>query len=126
MNLTERLNDLRGLSKADVLAAIGLATKPSATQRLLGSLSIFGIGLLVGAGTALLLAPKTGGELREDPRTAIPEAPRGARRPGGLHRQLFIGLHGRAITGRNSHLNCGVSSPGAVGPGHSPDSLRPA
>ena len=66
MNLTERLSDLRGLSKADVLAAIGLATKPSASQRILGTLSIFGIGLLVGAGTALLLAPKTGGELRED------------------------------------------------------------
>ena len=33
MTLTERLSDLRGLSKADVLAAIGLASKRSASGR---------------------------------------------------------------------------------------------
>ena len=61
-----KLNDIRDLTKADVLAAMGLASKPSATERILGSLSIFGIGLLVGAGAALLLAPKSGEEMRED------------------------------------------------------------
>lgn len=66
MTLTERLSDLRGLSKADVLAAIGLASKRSASERILGSLSIFGVGLLVGGAAALLLAPKTGTDLRED------------------------------------------------------------
>ncbi|MEP6651782.1 MAG: YtxH domain-containing protein [Myxococcales bacterium] len=66
MTLTERLSDLRGLSKADVLAAIGLASKRSASEKILGSLSIFGVGLLVGAAAALLLAPKPGTELRED------------------------------------------------------------
>jgi hypothetical protein len=66
MTLTERLSDLRGLSKADVLAAIGLASKRSASEKILGSLSVFGIGLLVGGAAALLLAPKAGTDLRED------------------------------------------------------------
>jgi gas vesicle protein len=61
-----KLNDLRDLSKDDILSALGLASKPSTSEQLLGSLGIFGIGLLVGAGAALLLAPKSGQELRDD------------------------------------------------------------
>ena len=61
-----KLSDIRDLNKDDVLAALGLASKPSTSERLLGTLSIFGIGLLVGAGAALLLAPKSGQDLRED------------------------------------------------------------
>ena len=61
-----KLSDIRDLNKADVLAAIGLASKPTTSERLLGTLSIFGVGLLVGAGAALLLAPKSGQDLRED------------------------------------------------------------
>jgi len=61
-----KLNDLRDFSKDDVLAALGLTSKPSASERLLGGLSIFGVGLLVGAGVALLLAPKSGQALRAD------------------------------------------------------------
>jgi hypothetical protein len=61
-----KLNDLREFSKEDVLAALGLTSKPSTSERLLGGLSIFGVGLLVGAGVALLLAPKSGEALRAD------------------------------------------------------------
>ena len=61
-----KLSDIRDLSKEDVLAALGLASKPSTSERLLGTLGIFGVGLLVGAGAALLLAPKSGQDLRED------------------------------------------------------------
>jgi hypothetical protein len=61
-----KLNDLRDFSKDDVLAALGLTSKPSTSERLLGGLSIFGVGLLVGAGAALLLAPKSGEALRAD------------------------------------------------------------
>jgi hypothetical protein len=61
-----KLNDIRELSKDDVLAALGLASKPTSSERLLGALGIFGVGLLVGAGAALLLAPKSGRALRED------------------------------------------------------------
>jgi gas vesicle protein len=61
-----KLSDIRELSKDDILSAMGLASKPTTSERLLGMLSIFGVGLLVGAGTALLLAPKSGQDLRED------------------------------------------------------------
>jgi gas vesicle protein len=61
-----KLSDIRDLSKDDILSASGLTSKPSATERFLGGLGFFGIGLLVGAGAALLLAPKSGEDLRED------------------------------------------------------------
>ena len=61
-----KINDLRDISKDDVLSALGLTSKPSTSDRLLGALSIFGVGLLVGAGAALLLAPKSGEALRAD------------------------------------------------------------
>jgi gas vesicle protein len=61
-----KINDLRDLSKDDVLSALGLTSKPSTSERLLGTLPIFGVGLLVGAGAALLLAPKSGEALRAD------------------------------------------------------------
>jgi gas vesicle protein len=61
-----KINDLRDLSKDDLLSALGLTSKPSTSERLLGTLTIFGVGLLVGAGAALLLAPKSGEALRAD------------------------------------------------------------
>ena len=61
-----KLSDLSDLSKDDILSALGLAAKPSATERLLGTMGVFGLGLLIGAGAALLLAPKSGQGLRED------------------------------------------------------------
>ena len=41
-----KINDLRDFSKDDVLSALGLTSKPSTSDRLLGALSIFGVGLL--------------------------------------------------------------------------------
>lgn len=61
-----KLSDLKDLNKDDILAALGLETKTGFSQRLLGTVGIFGAGLLVGAGVALMLAPKSGTELRED------------------------------------------------------------
>ncbi len=61
-----KLGDIRELSKEDLLSALGLTSKPTSSERLLGALSIFGVGLLVGAGVALLLAPKSGQALRDD------------------------------------------------------------
>ena len=66
-----RLQDLKDMDKDDFLGLIGLQTKQSFTRELLGSLGTFGIGLLVGAGVALLLAPKPGRDLRQDLRTKI-------------------------------------------------------
>lgn len=65
------LKDLRDLSKDDVLEVLGLQTRTSATASFFGSLGTFGLGLLAGAGLALLMAPKPGRELREDLRDKI-------------------------------------------------------
>ena len=66
-----KLHDLKDMDKDDLLGLIGLQTKRSFTNELLGSLGTFGIGLLVGAGVALLLAPKPGRELRHDLRAKL-------------------------------------------------------
>jgi len=61
-----KISDISDLSKEDVLSALGLALKPSTSQRLLGTLGMFGLGAVVGAGLALLLAPSSGEDLRDD------------------------------------------------------------
>jgi gas vesicle protein len=66
-----RLQDLKDMDKDDFLGLLGLQSKRSFTGELLGALGTFGIGLLVGAGVALLLAPKPGRELRHDIRAKI-------------------------------------------------------
>ena len=67
--------DLRNLDKDDLLGLMGLETKPSTAGYLAGTLGTFGVGLLVGAGIALLLAPKPGHELREDIRDKLRRTP---------------------------------------------------
>ena len=65
------LKDLRDLDKDDLLAMLGLQTKSSTSAMVLGTLGTFGVGLLVGAGIGLLLAPKPGRELRDDIRDRL-------------------------------------------------------
>ena len=66
-----KLQDIRNMDKDDFLGILGLETKHSLTNHLLGTLGTFGIGLLVGAGVALLLAPKAGSDLRHDLRAKL-------------------------------------------------------
>jgi hypothetical protein len=66
-----KLRDIRNLDRDDFLGLLGLESKHSLTNRFLGTLGTFGIGLLVGAGVALLLAPKPGRELRHDLRAKL-------------------------------------------------------
>jgi len=77
------LKDLRKLDKDDILELLGLETKPSTGSWLAGSLGTFGVGLLVGAGIALMLAPRPGRELRDDIRERLRRAPGGADLPNG-------------------------------------------
>lgn len=74
MNL-ETFKSLKNLDRNHVLAAalakVGLQTRSSESERLMSALGIFGVGLLVGAGVALLLAPKPGRELRQDIRAKV-------------------------------------------------------
>ena len=65
------LKDLRNLDKDDLLGVLGLETKTSTGAWLAGALGMFGVGLLVGAGLGLLLAPKPGRELRDDIRERL-------------------------------------------------------
>ena len=66
-----KLQDIRNLDKDDFLGLLGLESKHSFTNRLLGTVGTFAVGLLVGAGVALLLAPKPGSELRHDLRVKL-------------------------------------------------------
>lgn len=61
-----KLRDLTDLEKNDILGALGLQTKSSTTSWVLGTLGLFGLGMVIGAGVALMVAPKPGTELRRD------------------------------------------------------------
>jgi gas vesicle protein len=69
------IKDLKNLDKEDMLGLLGLETKTSTGSWLAGALTTFGVGVLVGAGIALMLAPKPGRELREDIRERLRRAP---------------------------------------------------
>jgi gas vesicle protein len=69
------LKELRNLDKDDILEMMGLQTKTSTGAWLAGALGTFGVGLLVGAGIGLMLAPKAGRELREDLRDRFRRVP---------------------------------------------------
>jgi hypothetical protein len=69
-----KLRDLTDMDKDDILGALGLQSKPSATSWAFGTLGLFGLGIIVGAGVALLLAPKTGPEMRREIENRIKSA----------------------------------------------------
>ncbi len=60
------LKNLKQLDRDDFLNLFGLESKSSPTGWMAGTLGTFGVGLLVGAGIGLILAPKPGRELRGD------------------------------------------------------------
>jgi hypothetical protein len=64
------LKELRNLDRDDLLDAIGLQRRGNADW-MVPTLTALGIGLLVGAGLGLLLAPKSGSELRTDLRDRL-------------------------------------------------------
>ena len=55
-----------GLTLAHTLGLIGLERRRSTTSHLLPVLGAFGIGITVGAGLGLLLAPQPGARLRSE------------------------------------------------------------
>jgi len=61
-----KIRDLTDMDKDDILGALGLQTRTTTTGWLFGTLGLFGLGMVVGAGVALMLAPKPGSELRRD------------------------------------------------------------
>jgi hypothetical protein len=65
------LKDLKKLDKDDLLNLIGLETRKDATDYLLPTLGAFTVGVLLGVGVGLMLAPKPGNELRSDLRNRL-------------------------------------------------------
>jgi hypothetical protein len=59
------LKDLKKLDRDDLLDLVGLQ-RSSSNDWIAPALTALGVGLLVGAGLGLLLAPKAGSELRND------------------------------------------------------------
>jgi hypothetical protein len=53
-------------SKEDIASAVGLQARSSTTGNMLTAFGIFGTGMILGAGLALLFAPKAGHEIRHD------------------------------------------------------------
>jgi hypothetical protein len=72
-----KLQDITNMDKDDVLGMLGLEARRSQSNRLMTTLGTFGIGLLVGAGVALLLAPTPGSALRRDLRAKLRRDGRG-------------------------------------------------
>jgi len=64
MKIEDILNALP--SKEDIASAVGLEARGSTTGDMVTAFAIFGTGLLLGAGLALLFAPKAGHEIRHD------------------------------------------------------------
>ena len=60
----DRLHAARGLSTNDVLAALGLERRRTPIDVIIPATGLFFAGLMVGAGVALLVAPRSGRETR--------------------------------------------------------------
>ena len=56
------LDKIKTLDKDDILNLLGLETKPKPLDYLVPALTLFGVGMLVGAGVGLLVAPRSGRE----------------------------------------------------------------
>jgi hypothetical protein len=67
------LRDLKRLDRDDLLELVGLQ-RSSSNDWVAPALTALGVGLLVGAGLGLLLAPKAGSELRNDLRDKLRSA----------------------------------------------------
>ncbi|MBF5041370.1 hypothetical protein FGE12_03150 [Aggregicoccus sp. 17bor-14] len=58
--LPKRLKDLQKLDRDDLLEVLGLQERRAPSDVLLPAVGAFAVGVLVGAGLGLLLAPKAG------------------------------------------------------------------
>ena len=66
---------LKSLDKDDLLGMLGLETKRHNVDYLVPALALFGVGVLVGTSLGLLVAPRSGRELRDDLAHRIQAAP---------------------------------------------------
>ena len=74
--VSDRLGAMRGAGVDDILAALGLERRRTFPTSMIPLASGFAAGALVGAGLALLFAPKTGREMRHDLRKSADKVSR--------------------------------------------------
>ena len=70
--MLQMLKNLKKLEKDDLLEKVGLQSRRGTMDTVLPALGIFALGVAVGAGIGLMLAPKSGAELRSDLRARLP------------------------------------------------------
>jgi hypothetical protein len=68
-------DQIKSLDKDDLLNLLGLETRRTTTDFIFPVVAIFGVGLLVGAGVGMLIAPRPGKELRADLAGRLQRAP---------------------------------------------------
>jgi hypothetical protein len=66
--LRKRIPDV---DKDDLLGAVGLESRRGAADKIVPALAIFGAGVILGVGIGMMMAPKSGAELRTDIRTRL-------------------------------------------------------
>ncbi len=66
METIMKLKELKEIDKDDLLRFVGLQSKRTAADWILPTIGLFALGALVGAGVVLMVAPKSGRNLRED------------------------------------------------------------
>lgn len=67
--LKDKVHSMKTTNGDDLLAALGLERRRSSVQIIGSCAAIFGTGMILGAGIALLVAPKTGRALRQEIKT---------------------------------------------------------
>jgi len=74
--VSDRLGTMRNIGVDDILGALGLERRRTLASNVLPIASSFAAGALMGAGLALLFAPKPGREMRQDIRQRAGEVGR--------------------------------------------------
>lgn len=69
------IDKLKSLDREDFLNILGLESRRNTVDYLVPALALFGVGVLVGTGVGLLVAPRPGRELREDLAHRLQQAP---------------------------------------------------
>ena len=84
MDLKDLRKQLSHLEKDDILRLFNVEERRTTIDHVLPAVGLFSVGLLVGAGLGLMLAPKPGRELRRDLRNRLgTPGEQGMRGPSG-------------------------------------------
>ena len=87
--MKNRIDEVRGMRRDDILAALGLARRRSLQNDWLPAVGLFAAGVALGTGVALLLAPKSGSDMRREIKSRANDL---SRRVSGATREVRGGL----------------------------------